>query len=90
MSFSNVSLIDTLSSLILVSNSFTLSSNCLHSNLVAFAVARNLSGPHAYREALLFAGTDEAVIFLVAALFNNLCALEHGLHCSFCHVACVV
>ena len=57
---------------------------------MAFTVARNLSGPHADREALLFAGTDETVIFLVVAFFNNLWALEHGLHCSFSVVACVV
>jgi hypothetical protein len=49
---------------------------------VALTVACNLSGPQADREALLLAGIDETVIFLVVAFFNNLCVLEHGLHCS--------
>ena len=75
VSFSSVSLIDTPTLLILVLSSFTRFANYLHSNLVTFTVARNLPGPQPDREALLFAGTDKTVTFLIAAVFYNLCFL---------------
>lgn len=43
-------------------------------------MARNLSGPHEANEALGFAGVAEALLFFLAALFNVLEALAHGLH----------
>ena len=80
-SFSRDSVTSTPSLSILLHNNSSFASNSLFFSLVSITVARNFSGPHALRDALLLAGADDALDFFLSAR-SSVCllALVHGRH----------
>ena len=79
-SFSSDSLTSTPSLSILLCNNSSFASNSLFFILVSITVARNFSGPHALRDALLLAGADDALDFFLSARSSVCLALVHGPH----------
>ena len=78
MSFSKLSLIPIPCCSIFVCICYKRSSRSFTCNLVDVTVARNLSGPHACKEALDLAGVAEALLFFRAARFTVLETVAQG------------